>query len=209
MYSLDLFWVDKDLLVIVFSVFSPLLFGISLNVIFEFIGYFSARTTTILSVAFSFTLLFYISNKQSNILSTKKETSNLKREILANYSTIVRNHLPNTYAIVNSKEIEPITNKLHYYIDNKDFINNYLTRDSIYFANKNDRDFLKKNPEIILPETIFLFNKKAENNSINKQVLDSLKIRGRNIYTFKQTKHLIIYKVENTPKGSKIIDKFY
>ena len=133
------------------------------------------------------------------------------------YQRISSDFLPYSYAVINSSALLPISVDSHNFITYKDFTSSYSARDSVYFANEKNKNFLRQNTEYILPSSllVFVYNnvEKLEFNGVSvgndlvlavSHQLDLLRNRGRDITVFYQGDKLTVYEVINNPGESRI-----
>ena len=110
----------------------------------------------------------------------------------------------------------------HFFINYNEFINTYAIRDSVYCENIDNLEFLHKNPDLILPNSVFVFVTKKSVENINydlqtpKEVSDIvvsqielLKARGRTIRLYYDDDILSVYEIINKDKSSKLNDLIF
>ncbi|MEB3802053.1 hypothetical protein INQ45_13585 [Flavobacterium columnare] len=204
-------WIDKDVLFKVLSVFIPILMGINIAIVSDFIKMFSKKRYPIYKggfvVLFSISIFVYL---EKNVLFLPmNETEKLHQNILAVNEMILRGYLDRTYAVVNKDEYFNLSSGRRYFIPYKDFLApHYLKVDSIYAKNIKRNKFLIKHPEFILPSSIFVFKyTTSEYEELNAELLDRfkrLKKRNRNIKKIFDSNQLEVYEIINKPFSSKI-----
>ena len=214
---------DLDLVYQIISVFVPILFGISFFVLFKFFTYILPKLTLNLATRVTLTIasitiiIFFLSK---NPLSKVPYQHNvLKEEIIQAYDRLDSKLLPYSYAVANTYQNVAISRNSHFFIDYTYFNKDYLVQDSIYHQHRQDENFLKNHPEVILPKSTFVFIYKDHplaNNltaqSIQKQTLKNLKNlkrRGRNVSLFFKKDIVEVYEIENEPNSSKIKDLIF
>ena len=106
----------------------------------------------------------------------------------------------------------------HFYMNYEEFSSNYLFKDSIYYQNREDENYLKSNPEVIPTNTYYIFIPKSENEDdelFNVNVLTQNKIqstlrdlekKGRSIRTYYESENLSVYELTNKSNATKIND---
>lgn len=155
----------------------------------------------------------------------KYDTQNideLKTDVIKIYHTLSSDYLPFSYAVVNKEYGQNLSKNKHHFINYKDFLENYIHRDSIYHQNKNNTEFLDQNPDYILSHSVFVFiTKKDEKETIynlstpvevSKELISQLNIlkgRGRNINLFYDDDYLTVYEIVNREKSSKLNDLIF
>ncbi|ANO47565.1 hypothetical protein B0A78_03015 [Flavobacterium columnare NBRC 100251 = ATCC 23463] len=204
-------WIDKDVLFKVLSVFIPILMGINIAIVSDFLKMFSKKRYPIYKggfvVLFSISIFVYL---EKNVLFLPmNETEKLHQNILAVNEMILRGYLDRTYAVVNKDEYFNLSSGRRYFIPYKDFLApHYLKVDSIYAKNIKRNKFLIKHPEFILPSSIFVFKyTTSEYEELNAELLDRfkrLKKRNRNIKKIFDSNQLEVYEIINKPFSSKI-----
>ena len=149
------------------------------------------------------------------------KTDNVPRDLINVYEKITLSFYPYSYAVVNDYSTQSISINKHFFIHYTDFTANYLKRDSVYFKNKKNKKFLKKNPEYVLPNSVLVFvYKKADDKSnriiVNCEItplilskLDVLKKRGRKVSVFYESSLIKVFEIENTPGQSKTDDLIF
>ncbi|MFK6999743.1 hypothetical protein [Flavobacterium oreochromis] len=204
-------WIDKDLLFKVLSVFIPILMGINIAIVLDFIKLFSKNRYHIYQggfvVLFSIFIFAYL---QKNVLFLPmNETKKLHQNILAVNEEILRNYLDRTYAVVNKNEYFNLSSGRRYFLTYDDFLGSrYLKVDYIYAKNIKRNKFLIKHPEFILPSSVFVFKyESVEYKELNVKLLDRLKrlrLRGRKIKKIFDSNQLKVYEIINKPFSSQI-----
>ncbi|WP_420385703.1 hypothetical protein [Roseivirga sp.] len=211
---------DKDLFNEVLPVFIACSFGLVFYLIYY---YFNTRVTRIrISDWFSAPLIFalffggaYFSQK--SLLSQSGRTGQLSKNVLEAYQMIKASYIPYGYAVVNANNMLPMSKDSHNFISYDDFVDSYPERDSIYFEYKDDRDFLVRNTEYIVPNSLLVFvydNVSVEFNSkitinptLNQRVageIETLRQKGREIRLFFQKDNLKVFEIVNNPGQAKL-----
>lgn len=218
-------WIDVDLLTQAISVFIPIIIGINFAIVLRIFnpifGRF-ARFNKLAGALFIAGILFFAITYQKNTIDKLTKSDPTQREILEVYDQIVKNYFPYTYAVVNDNSTQVMSSNEHFFISYSDFIYKYPTQDSIYFKHVDNLNFLKENPEIIIPKSILLFvfkNKEkketdsfSENSDFNPLLMDQLNLlrkRGRKVELFYDNDHLKVYEIINEAKASKISDLIF
>jgi len=146
------------------------------------------------------------------------DSSNSDSEgILRVYDQMDQELLPFSYAVVNSSNNARLGEDTHYFLNYSDFVNGYLTQDSIYAANRKDDEFMRENPQAVLPHSVFVFSYlNAEEKSASDEYLyyqdeviatiAALRKRGREVKLFFSSQDLTVYQLVNDPKATKIED---
>lgn len=217
---LNLSYFDQDLFNEVLPVFIAIAMGIVIYLLMYFfvIGVKEIRFPNVVAVGVIFLIMLptaYFS--QRNLLNREYRTDTINKEVLKAYQRISADFLPYSYAVINSNALQPISVDSHNFITYRDFTSSYNERDSVYFANRKNKNFLRQNTEYILPSSllVFVYNnvEKLEFNGVsvgNDLVLavdNQLKIlrsKGRVMNIFYQGKKLTVYEIVNNPGESRI-----
>ncbi|SPE77480.1 hypothetical protein FLACOL_01473 [Flavobacterium columnare] len=209
--QIDNKWIDNDLLLKVLSVFIPILMGINIAIVLDFIKIFSKNRYPIYQggsvILFSVFILAYL--QKSVLFLPMNETNKLHQNILSVNEMILRNYLDRTYAVVNKDEYFNLSSGRRYFIPYKDFLAaHYMKVDYIAAKNIKRKNFLFKHPEFILPSSIFVFKyNNPEYKELNVQILDRfrrLKLRERKIKKIFDSNQLEVYEIINKPFSSQI-----
>jgi signal transduction histidine kinase len=217
---LDLSYFDQDL----FNEVLPVFISIALGIVIYLIMYFfvasvkEARFSNAIAVGIIFSTMLplaYFSQKE--LLNRDDRTSTINKEVLKAYQRISSDFLPYSYAVINSNALQPISVDSHNFITYRDFTSSYSERDSVYFANRTNKIFLRLNTEYILPNSllVFVYNdvERLEFNGVSidndlvlsvSQQMDKLRNRGRQMSVFYQGSNLTVYEVVNNPGEARI-----
>lgn len=211
--------IDRNLFLLLFSVLTPMLIGISINTILfnniKFIGVKVAQYTSLILLIISAVSLVHI---QKPVLKTLNNSNETNRQLLSTYDHIIAKHLPYSYAVVNHQKAYPFSRFNHFFMNYEDMNTDYLVKDSVFHSNKSKKDFLKNNPQAILPNSIFLFEILGVDKNIsrigfltdatylkqNDSILKVLKSRNRQVILYSNTDRLRVYKIVNKPNSSNI-----
>lgn len=211
---------DYDL----FNEVLPVFMACSLSFIFYLVYYFfntglkRVAMTDWISAPLIFIFFFagaYYSQQQ--LLQRAKKTGTLSKNILEAYQLINGSFIPFGYAVVNANNMLPISKGSHYFISYDEFIESYPERDSVYFEYKNDKEFLERNTQFIIPNSVLVFMYDNESSEFAAKVrvnprtklsvlseMEILKSKGRDVRLFFQKDNLRIYEIINNPKAAKI-----
>ena len=220
LYHIDEVLLDLDLLSQVLCVFIPIFFGIILNVIVNIFSIFKtqSRLSTIIEVTSGsvviLALAIFTFPPSATLNFDSEKTENVVFEA---YSKIQSANLPYTYAVVNSLPYFSFSNNSHYYYNYDYFNDSYIARDRRFHRYKNNQQYLQSNPDIILPETMFVFIYKnlEESNVAKKEIFKSqqalalerinlLKAKDRNVNIYYESEDLKVYQIENRERASNI-----
>ena len=158
---------------------------------------------------------------QNNILTEIPRGNIVNEEIIEAYDALEEQHLPFSYSVVNSSVNELIGKNDHFFINYHYFNREYLVRDSIYAAHRDDLKFLKKNTSIVLPNStfVFVYNESAiadDKNKLNEQEqsetllsLQKLRNANRGVRLFVQKTSFSVYEIINEPNATKIEDVIF
>ena len=154
---------------------------------------------------------------QKNLFGKEEPTSRLSKNVIAAYQEISASFLPYSYAVVNSGTFQPLSTNSHNFINYRDFLGEYAVRDSVYFANKEDKEFLRANTQYIIPNSllVFVFNTTSE-EGFNRLALylnltdnvigriEKLKSEGRTVKEFFKSDGLTVFEIVNNPGEARI-----
>ncbi len=222
--SLNIFWIDQDLLNLALVLYVPIVLGITVGLIYTLIvnifkynirfkkskyGFGISIIFIVVVVIFMFfgDKIFF---KQSDHPSNKHS-----KTVLEAYHKIGKDYLPFSYSVVNNYQSNIISKGMHFAITYDYFMNKYLQKDSIYFGHLEDKKFFKENPNALLSKSVFVFIHDTDKISDNEsqfrrdmsavyKTLDILKQRGRKIELIIENETLKVYEIINQPDESKI-----
>ena len=204
-------WLDIDLLLKMLSIFIPILIGVNISILFDFLNlivqpkYYTYRGGLVLVITVVIFALF-----QKNVLFIpRSKTEILHQDLLAVNELILRNYLDRSYAVVNKDEFLNLSSGRRYFLSYNEFLSKkYLKKDALYANNIMNNKYLIKHPDIILPSSVFVF---YYDDTIDKSTFKSIQYRmnylkneGRQIKTIFKTKQLTVYEIINKPFSSEI-----
>lgn len=211
---------DYDL----FNEVLPVFIACALSLIFYLVYYFfntglkRIQITDWVSAPLIFLLFFagaYYSQQQ--LVQRAAKTGTLSKNILEAYQLINGSFIPYGYAVVNANIMLPISSGSHYFISYDEFVESYPERDSIYFEYRNDKEFLERNTQFIVPNSVLVFMYENESSEFAAKVrvnpstklrvlseMETLKSKGREVRLFFEKDNLKIYEIINNPKAAKI-----
>ncbi len=221
----DTIWIDKDMINNSISVFMPLVFGLCVAIVFRIIGFIPVKTERFLPVT-SFVVLIAmvgaVTYFQKPAIEKLTESDPTPKYILDAYDKISQTYFPYSYTVVNDPMTQIVSTNKHFFMNYEYFLNSYPKVDKIHFDNIKDAQFLVKNPEFALTNSVLVFvlneknkdekNLLSENKSLSinlKQELQLLKSRGREVRVFYDNNILRVYEIVNTPKQSKVSDLIF
>ena len=153
-------WIDSDIIISMFPVFIPITMGINADIILKLINplikerpLLSKFIYTVLIVGF----IGFLIQIQIKTISKLKITDRTPTIILNAYDQISEDYIPYTYAVVNINSAELISTHKHFFINYDYFLANYPSRDAIFNKHKEDQHYLQKHPQIVLPNSVFVF----------------------------------------------------
>ncbi|WP_077401387.1 hypothetical protein [Cellulophaga omnivescoria] len=220
--NLNFKWLDVDLYYQSLSVFIVVVIGILVGVLTAYIKdtfLLDVRKYKPIIVLFLFVIIALTAYKfnpvyTNYVVANKQE---LKTSVLNVYHNLSTNNLPYSYGVVNSSYGHFLSESEHTFINYKDFLANYTHRDSIYHLNKNNKPFLKANPEYVLPNSVFVFVSKTTekeneghlvtNTAIVQKietVLHTLTSKNRTVKVYYKTPNLTVYKIVNIPNSTNL-----
>ncbi len=212
-------FVDMDMLNEVLCIFIPVFFGIIFNLSITIFSKLRShgRLLTNLEIgggiALIMALVYFTFPKDASFENVNTE---MEIEVFKAYAKIQDEHLPYSYAVVNSLQNSTFSADSHYFYSYNFFNNKYLAQDKIFQEVKNDRDYLRANPGVILPQSLFVFvyNGELEGRSrigLQRQDqdavrarLDILRNKGRQVRHYFDSEALDVYIIVNQPGTSKI-----
>ena len=205
-------WVDKDLMLQAMAVFFPIIIGISIGIFLRIVTPITKRFHSIsnyLTAFSSFAVVYFSIDLQRLALQKIIKPNDFSLQILAVYDKIHSDYFPFSFAVVDQNTTQIISENNHYFINYSEFLDSYLSKDAIYFKNLKNQNYLKKNPQIILPNSILLFVYNDENAEKIIENLNVLKKRGRTINIFQSNENFKVYEIINIPNSSKISDLIF
>lgn len=217
-------FIDVDLLNQVLVIFIPVFFGIATFIILRLVSLvkssfklpFLARTISTLVIITG--LVIYLENGS---LTNYPKQNPLREQILSVYDKMYRDLLPFSYAVVNNDSNFRMGENSHYFINYTFFTSNYLDLDENYQLHKKDEQYLNEHPELIVPQSVFVFvySESVNNNLKNKidtskqqntlNTITTLKNRGRRVELFYNQPQLKVYQIINEEKSTKINDLLF
>ncbi len=222
---LQLTWLDMDLYYESLSPLMVIVAGIFIGMLVHYLKVElpkndSLKVTAIGSLFAIMVLFAYATNGFFN--HDYKEIDELKADILEVYDDLSSNNMPFSYAIVNQNYGQYLSKNEHHFINYSDFIQKYPVRDSVYQLKKDDKQFLERNPDYILPESVFVFITKtaeaknkynlATSEAISKKVRNQLNIlqgKGREVSIFYEDAYLLVYEIVNKKNASNLNDLIF
>ncbi|WP_037314585.1 hypothetical protein [Salegentibacter sp. Hel_I_6] len=219
-YQLNEMIVDLDILSQVLCIFLPVFFGIVLNIIIDFLSFINLASRKAIAIEVGMgaivmaALVFYTFPETANLNFETNKTRNL---IFEAYSKIQSRHLPYSYAVVNASPYSSFSKNSHYYYDYNYFNNSYIERDRQYNRYKNDVQYLNSNPNVILPQALFVFiynnpgklESRKEQQEIALERIKLLRAKGREIGPYYKNKDLTVYRIVNKTGSSNVNELLY
>lgn len=217
-------WIDTDLVKLSLGIFIPIVLGISIAILIRLIYFFSLKIEImkpVFAILIITGVLYSAIHYQGKEYKKLERTDNVPRDLINVYEKITASYYPFSYAVVNDYTTQSISINKHYFIHYTDFIKNYLKRDSIYFKNKKNKKFLKKNPQYVLPNSVLVFIYKKGDDQNNRIIvnckitpvmiskLNALEKRGRKISVFYESSLIKVFEIENCPGQSKTDDLIF
>ncbi|CAA0154010.1 membrane hypothetical protein [Tenacibaculum maritimum] len=223
LYRVNHYLINENSLLLTFKIFTPIIIGLNLHNLISLIRTKAFKIKTIITYAAAFLCLVYLPSTQKGIFEDIKALNETNRQFLKIYNNITTEHLPYTYAVVGNGKMIDFSKNKHLFLNYHEFNTEYLQRDSIYHKNIKDDDFMKNNPSIILPNSIFLFEilgtdknfnealkiTSSDQLKTNNHIITTLKKRGRKINLYTKTDKLIIYEIINKKSSSHINEMLF
>ena len=211
--------VDIDMLNVVLSVFIPVFFGLVLNIIFNLLSSIKVQGRSALNLEVGsgilvIVALFFFTFPSEAKLSLDKH--NMESHVFRIYSKIQGDHLPYSYAVINTSRNSNFSKNSHYFYSYNYFNNKYIARDRTFQRYKENKSYLLAHPNLFLPEALFVFVYKNEDDNFEKngisegqqegvkKRLNLLRAKGREVNTYYDSEFLRVYQVVNKAKSSNI-----
>jgi len=205
-------WIDKDLMLQSMAVFFPIVIGFSVGIILRLVNPLTKKiykTHNFLTAISSFLVVYFAIYLQRTVLYKISKPNDLSLQILEVYDKIHSDYFPYSFAVVDQNTTQIISENNHYFINYSEFLDTYLEKDATYFKNFNNHNYLKKNPQVVLPNSILLFIYNDENTEKIANLVQALKKRGRLIQLFQSNANFKVYEIINVPNSSKISDLIF
>lgn len=205
-------WIDKDLVLQSMAVFFPIVIGFSVGIILRIVNPLTKRIHKIhnyLTAISSFVVVYFAIYLQRTVLYEITKPNDLTLQILKVYDEIHSNYFPYSFAVVDQNTTQIISENNHYFINYSEFLDSYLVKDATYFKHFKNYNYLKKNPQVVLPNSILLFIYNDENAKKIVKLVEVLKKRGRLIKLIQSNANFKVYEIINVPNSSKISDLIF
>ncbi len=222
---LQLTWLDMDLYYESLSPLMVIVAGIFIGMLVHYLKVELPKNSTLkaISICSLFLIMVVFAYTTNNFFKHDyKEIDELKADILEVYDDLSSNNMPFSYAIVNQNYGQYLSKNEHHFINYSDFLQKYPVRDSVYQLKKEDKLFLEKNPDYILPESVFVFvTKTAESENkynlatsaeMSEKVLGQINVlrgKGRKISIFYEDTYLSVYEIVNKKNASNLNDLIF
>ncbi len=217
--------IDLDILSQVLCVFIPIFFGIILNVLVNLFSVFklSPRTGTRIEIGVGATVILALTiitfPEVASLNFEKNKTENMVFEA---YSKIQSNNLPYSYAVVNAIPYYGFSENSHYYYNYEYFNKTYIDRDRRNSRYNLNSEYSTLNPDMILPESLFVFvyneadeselGKKGiskEQRDLTIERIELLELKGRNVELYFHNNNFSVYQIVNREKATNINELLY
>ena len=180
-------WLDTDLIITMIPIFLPITIGLNAALIVKLIDPLFKEKSIVSKLFYGVMIAGFVGfliQIQIRTITKLKVSDRTPTTVLNAYDQISRSYIPYTYAVVNVNSAELIGTNKHYFINYDYFLDNYIYRDSIYNKYKRSSRYIQKHPQMVLPNSIFVFvynpDKinagsffgKSSRNAPNKKVLD-------------------------------------
>jgi hypothetical protein len=205
-------WIDKDLVLQSMAVLFPIVIGFSVGIILRIVNPLTKRIHKIhnyLTAISSFVVVYFAIYLQRTVLYEITKPNDLTLQILKVYDEIHSNYFPYSFAVVDQNTTQIISENNHYFINYSEFLDSYLVKDATYFKHFKNYNYLKKNPQVVLPNSILLFIYNDENAKKIVKLVEVLKKRGRLIKLIQSNANFKVYEIINVPNSSKISDLIF
>jgi hypothetical protein len=194
------------------AVFFPIVIGFSVGIILRIVNPLTKRIHKIhnyLTAISSFVVVYFAIYLQRTVLYEITKPNDLTLQILKVYDEIHSNYFPYSFAVVDQNTTQIISENNHYFINYSEFLDSYLVKDATYFKHFKNYNYLKKNPQVVLPNSILLFIYNDENAKKIVKLVEVLKKRGRLIKLIQSNANFKVYEIINVPNSSKISDLIF
>ena len=213
-------WVDSDLLLQSFVIFFPIIVGLSTAIICRITLPIKIKSPAfqiifaLLIVGLFIPSAYYFQNKS---FLKFEENNSVQRQLIDVYDQINTQYFPLSYAVINEDFTQEISRHKHYFMSYSVFTTDYLNDDAVYFKNRNNKLFLKNNPQKVIPKALLLFIYNPKTVSVDYEILNGklaktlavLKRRGRRIKLYFSNENFEILEIINEPESSKISDLIF
>ena len=210
-YIVEVPFFDEDLLLQVISVFLPIVLGLLFYLIYLPVYTFFKKVSisNLVEISLAMVLAFGIFYMSKNDASATQGVFSSKRDVLQAYFEVENNRLPYSYAVVNTSKNSRVSRGGHYFLSYSDFNSAYLQKDALFHKYKEQKEYLKTHPEVILPSSVFVFVPNKRNAHVPDEVfksLQTLRKRGREIKPIYIGESIKVFEIVNIPNSSKIND---
>lgn len=229
--SLNLIWVDEDLIRLSLTVFIPIILGISFALLSKIILKITNQPFKNNKIKYRYrvlvifglsTILFYSFKPIVYDGQSKQNSNKHSKIILEAYEKISQSYLPYSYTVVNDYRSLVLSQGKHFFMPYSTFNDIYLHKDSVYHNNIEDKMFFRQNPEKILTKSILIFLHKIDDgkkshlpfyadkemNTVENNI-NILKSRGRIVNIIYEKESLCVIEIINKPNSSKINDLLF
>ncbi|CAM1363913.1 hypothetical protein [Tenacibaculum xiamenense] len=219
LYHTEHFLIDKTLLLTIFSFLTPINVGcIISDLFFNNIQWTRSKNSRDIAFFFIFFVFFFGGILQKDFIKKVKKSNETNRQLLSAYDKIITTHLPYSFAVVNHEGAMTFSKSSHFFINYHELNETYIEKDSLFHNNKKKENFLKNNPNAIIPNSVFLFEILGVDKNVsrigfltpknqlkqNDSIIKILKSRGREISTYVNTERIRVYKIINKKNSSDI-----
>jgi len=219
--SMDLTFIDNDLMLQVVCVFIPILITGIMYSLYVTLVYLMKTDTLQLTSKIGLALVVFgiiIWQIPMDRIDSYPTKNPVYGEIINVYDRMNTELLPYSYALVHNDRNARLSDGNQYFLDYKTFIDEYPERDLVYEQHKTDEYYLKNHPDIVLPQSVMVIiyeeNKVVEGENIinriqQQKVMDLLQIlekRGRTIKPYYKTENITVYEIINIPKSTRVMD---
>ncbi|WP_194851979.1 hypothetical protein [Nonlabens antarcticus] len=219
--SFELFFIDQDVLNQLLSIFVPMLIAGWVYTIYISGAYFT-KTDPLsfnakLVVAAGATILVLVLTT-GNTLTDYPKKNPVNSDIVKVYDQMNSDLSPFSYVVVHNSKNAKLSKLKHFFLDYDTFNEEYLDKDKQYQTYKDDHFYLKSNPEVVLPQSTFVFmydrvssaNKqndlKTQDQIKASHIINVLRERGREINIYYKTPRITVYEIVNEPNATKVKD---
>ncbi|QJP34380.1 hypothetical protein F0365_08210 [Nonlabens sp. Ci31] len=142
----------------------------------------------------------------------------VNEQIIRIYDKMGTELLPYSYTVVNNEKNSRLGEGRHFFTNYREFNENYLVLDSTYHLYRNNYNYLKANPDAVIPNSafVFIYTKQAirdqrnnldfQEQEVTLKIIEKLRKRGRTVNLYRKSSQLEVFEIINEPKSNKVVD---
>ena len=214
--KLNLTFIDADVHNILLAPSLCIMIGLTVFIIYRAIPVVLPNWGKMLVVGMGVLLVFRYTDNGALLKIPKKTEVN--EQIIRVYDQMGSELMPFSYTVVNNYKNSRLGEGNHFFTSYQDFNTTFLAQDSIFQLYRKDKAFLIENPEIIIPQStfVFIYSKSTIENKRNAldakeqqealNTIEKLRARGRIINIYRKSSELQVIEIVNDPKSTKVKD---